>query len=143
MAHQDFSEICPIFAEGVEKEMTAMIGLSITASTSCPVWVMSWGREVEILEIVAQDYVSTALGSSSISCSVGIYADQSLSTIFGSIVLGSADIGTKLFAEVSADLTTSLGFTSTDCIAFCIEHAAVFMPAGARLTPIVIRYKDK
>jgi len=124
-----------------EREMVVPIPLSSTLSTSGPVWAIPWGREVAVVEIFATPYLSTAGLSSSISCSVGLYADDSLSVCFGSIVICSATASTQCMANIAADLTSSLNFTSTDYIAICMEVAAV-QPV-CELTPITIRYRER
>jgi hypothetical protein len=142
MAHQDYSQQCPIFKEGVEKEMIAAIKTSATTSTSGPVWGIPWGREVQIVEIFAMPYCSTGGLTTSLSCSIGIY-DQSLSNKIGSIAMATARGSSQTIAVVTASLTTSLNFTSTDWITFAMDVASGINPVEVGHVPVVIRYRDK
>lgn len=142
MAHKDYGEICPIFNEGVEKEMIIPLHGSITI-TDCMQFAVPWGREGTITEIYYNSYQSAGC-STSVSCTIGLYFDESMSTQFGSVDNGTAAVMSCSagMVPVAASLTTSLNFTSTDYlgIAFITAVSSMRYPTFQNM---VVRYKDK
>lgn len=137
MAHQDYSEICPIFNEGVEKEIYIPVQLSMTATTHpFATWVP--GREIELVEAALVPNLSDGL-STQCSCTIQIY--KNASTAVGSIPAATSRWSTTLGTVwLSGSIAASV-FTSTDVI------TAYFLTAGGAAKPngnyLVIRYKDK
>jgi len=139
MAHQDFSEICPIFNEGVEKEMT--IPIKTTASLSVAQGYIPMGREVEFLQAYA--IFTTGSLSTTAACIMGIYKNT-LSTQLGSInctqsafIAATDDVMPQ---TIVGEITTSVPFTSTDvlCIAMTTKSTGVVYKPS-----VVLRYRDK
>lgn len=134
MAHQDYSEICPIFNEGVEKEL--QIG-PIAGSTSVGFDIL-WppvGREIETVEAYC----------------VPLTGSVSAEAIFNIMKFTAAGGSTEL-ASVSMSVTTTTtvkwqgsggmsltAFTSTDRLGVRIGAKS----AGAEKYNIIVRYKDK
>ena len=149
MAHQDYSEICPIFNEGVEKEMVIPLNLSASIST-VPCFIWSPGREVTVMEAFANVYLSTGK-SVSASFSIQFFKNSSLSLTspFGSIGNGRIEMSNSPFTLPSAlgycqtsGSITSTNFTSTDYLI----GAWITEPPGGNgvMNPhLVIRYRDK
>lgn len=136
MPHQDYSEICPIFNEGVEKELAVPIQLSCT-TTTYPAFIMSFGREVVVQEAFIQANNSTGL-TTALSMTSRLYKNLStaIASISGATAAFSDTLGTILF---SASMT-STAFTSTDTISlYFLEGAGACKPSGNAL---IIRYRD-
>jgi hypothetical protein len=149
MAHQDYSQICPIFKEGVEKELVIPLNLSASITT-VPCFVWNPGREVTVMEGYANVYLSTGK-SVSASFSIQLFKNQSLSLTspFGSIDNGRIEMSNAPFPLPSAlgycqtsGSITSTNFTSTD---FLIGAFTVEPPGGnGVMNPhLIIRYREK
>lgn len=132
MAHQDYSEICPIFTEGVERELAIDVPLD-TASVSLAFGQIPMGREADTVE--AYGWWEGQSGSTTISgsCVIGLFKNT-LSTQFASISLGTVSTPTPVAASIVA--TT---FTSTDvvCAAMTTKNTGGFR------CHTILRYKDK
>jgi len=139
MAHQDYSEICPIFNEGVEKELT--IPMKLTASISVCFGNIPMGREVEFIEAYA--VFATGSLSTSASAIIGIFKGT-LSTQFGSInCTQSSYIAATVDCQaqtITGEITTSVAFTSTDIICIALTEKAT---GAAYNIDCVLRYRDK
>lgn len=133
MAHQDFSNICPIFNEGVEKELMIDIPLD-TASISLAFGQIPFGRECVVQEAYAWWEGQTGSTTISGSCVIGLFKNT-LSTEIASISLGTVSTPTP----VAASVLTSTAFTSTDvvCAALTTKNTG-----GFRIHTL-IRYRDK
>ena len=152
MAHQDYSEICPIFNEGVEKEMGPFkLPISSSLSTQSPSFRFPFGREVEITEILVGSYLSTTCFSTSVSFSAQFYkmannTSGSCSNCIGSIAFGSAVLSHTCGYGVSASLVAagaaSLAFTSTDWLGVCITGVGEVLPSTSYTPQMIVRYKD-
>ena len=150
MAHQDYSEICPIFNEGVEKELVIPLNLSASIST-VPCFIWAPGREVTVMEAYANVYLSTGK-SVSASFSIQFFKNSSLSLTspFGSIGNGRIEMSNSPFPLPSAlgycqtsGSITSTNFTSTDYLigAWITEPPGA---GGGLINPyLIIRYRDK
>jgi hypothetical protein len=153
MAHQDYSQICPIFKEGVEKEIGPYpIQASSSLSTQSPTFRINFGREVTLQDILVGSYLSTTCFSTSVSFSAQIFkmgnnVSGSCSNCIGSIAFGSALMSlTGDCCHVSASLATgaaTLSFTSTDWLGIAITGVAEIAAATAYTPKLLIRYKDK
>jgi hypothetical protein len=142
MAYQKPSDICPIFnasqTPGVEKELTFVVHPSITLTAQCII-NMPWGRDITLIDVFFDTWLS-AENSTSASCTIGLFVDSSLSQQFGSIDCGTTNISTKVgMIQISADMTTSLNFTSTDVIAVALTT----VQQGPRypVSQITVRYR--
>lgn len=140
MAHQDFSQICPIFKEGVEKEIT--IPIRATATVSTTFGNLPMGREVEFIECMAV-YATGSL-STTAGCVIGLFKNT-LSTQFGSINITQSSFGVGATTDcipntVVGSCTSSVAFTSTDllCIALTTKGAG-----AAYKIDVLCRYRDK
>jgi hypothetical protein len=149
MGHQDFSQICPIFKEGVEKELVIPLDLSASIST-VPCFLWKPGREVTVFEAYANVYLSTGK-SVSASFSIQFFKNTSLSLTvpFGSIGNGRIEMSNATFGVASnlgycqtEGSITSTNFTSTD---YLIGAWIVEPPGGnGVMNPhLIIRYRDK
>jgi len=139
MAHQDYSEICPIFAEGVEKELT--IPIKLTATISVCFGYIPMGREVEFVNAYA--VIATGSLSTTASAIVGIF-QGTLSTQFGSInctqsayIAATADCQPQ---TITGEITTSVAFTSTDIICVALTEKS---SGAAYQADVILRYRDK
>ena len=138
MARKDYSEICPIFAEGNEKEL--VIPIRTSGSISVDQAAYTFGREVTIMEAHAH-LITGSLATTSSSCTIGLYKGT-LSTIFGSIICSSGSTGNHTADIIPIMLTgsvTSTSFTSTDILCIAIDSVATdtYPPCN-----IYIRYRD-
>lgn len=148
MAHQDFSQICPIFKEGVEKELVIPYNTSCSVCTF-PVFGYQFGREVVVQEIFARFKTSTtAFACVSTSCTIDIFSDQSMSALIGSICLGSADMCTSTAFPLSgyccqAGSLVSTAFGSTDMLTMTNRTLAEAGEGAGIKVQVIIRYRDK
>ena len=148
MAHQDYSEICPIFNEGVEKELVIPYNTSCSVCTF-PVFGFRFGREVVVQEIFANFKTSTtAFACVSTSCTIDIFSDQSMSTLIGSLCLGSADMCVSTAVPLTgycmqAGSLTSTAFSSTDMLTLCNRTLAESGELAGTRVNVIIRYRDK
>lgn len=150
MAHQDFSQICPIFKEGVEKELVIPYNTSCSVCTF-PVFGYKFGREVVVHEIFANMFTSTsAFSCVSASCTIDIFKDQSMSVLIGSLCLGSADMCTSNAVPLTgycmkAGSLTSTAFGSNDMLVLCNRTLAEVGQGSASngKVTVIIRYRDK
>ncbi len=141
MSHLDFGTICPIFNEGVEKELPIQIKTS--GCISIDQAAIKFGREVVVIEAYARytGSVSSDTGSSSVSCTIGIFKGT-LSTTIGSIAITSANAGscTDECVAFSVDgSVTSTAFTSTDVLCIAMTSKTV----NAYKCNVYIRYREK
>ena len=143
MAHQDYSEICPIFNEGTEKEL--LIKKIPTSSTiSVCFGNIPFGREVVLIEAFAMTGVrSTASLSTTATCNIGIFKNTL------SVQLGSIHISQSTFAVSTVDLipstitgevTSSVAFTSTDLL--CLAMTEKSTSVNTYYADVIIRYRD-
>ena len=146
MAHQDYSEICPIFNEGVEKELT-ISGIPLSATLSIPIVKIPVGREITVFEVLGHAYTSDTCYLGTTSCTIGIYkvggaTSGSLSNRIASIAFGSAD--RSVTCGIQTGSVTSTAFTSTDLIGIAMN---TFADSGANVlkrdVSLIIRYREK
>jgi len=154
MGHQDFSQICPIFKEGVEHELEIPYTMGSCTVCTMPTFMHQFGREVVVHEIFGKIYHSTTcFACVSTSGSIGIYkrtgnastaCDMTLATLIGALGFGSVDCSLTGDCKISASLA-STSFGSLDTL---LLTNLTFMELGRTNTAgswpkIVIRYRDK
>ena len=134
MAHQDYSEICPIFNEGVENEL--QIG-PIAGSISVGMDII-WppvGREIEVLEAYVQPL--TASLSAEAIFNVMKFTAAGGSTEIASVSV-STTISTTLKWQGSGGISLT-SFTSTDRVGVRIGAKN----ASTETYNVIVRYRDK
>jgi hypothetical protein len=126
-----FSELCPIFNTGVEKEMQIRIPTT-TASVSIMWHPLPFGRRVKVIEAYGTwEFTSSTTVSN--SCDIGIWKGSMCTQI------ASLSMGTESIPVMTAASVTSTDFGSTDII------CANVVTKGTTEIPIdvIVRYKEQ
>lgn len=134
-----FGTICPIFTEGVEHELIFNMRTSNTVTTYPQI---SWtpGREVTLQEAKAIVNCSDGL-TTSLSTTIHIFSNQSMSTKIGSIVITTLALSDNLgWVEVAGEILSTV-LTSTDILTLSIGNTAG-LGSKVYATKVVLRYRD-
>jgi hypothetical protein len=135
MAHQDFSQICPIFKEGVERELVFGPWKASASADLILAVLPPMGREIQTNEAYLMNLTATC--SSSLVVNVFKLTAASASTEIASVSNSTTTSAGVHFRGTGVISVTS--FTSTDMIMLKTNG----VHTDAEPYQIVIRYKDK
>jgi hypothetical protein len=110
MAHQDYSQICPIFKEGVEHEVVfPKIAISVSNDVGGNA-AFIFGREAEVIEVGA--FVNMSSGASvCLSCVLGWWKDTSSSLSISTLVkIASCSIAVTSLSNKTGEVKTGSAY---------------------------------